>query len=136
MKAKTKVIQASGKRKTAIARATLRKGNGKVRINKKTLDIVEPEMAKQKITEPLMVAEDIAKKVDIDVNVTGGGFMGQAEAARIAIGNALLKFSADEKLQKKFFEYDKTIIKGDHRRKETKKVGGKGARSKKQKSYR
>jgi small subunit ribosomal protein S9 len=136
MKAKTKVIQASGKRKTAIARATLRKGNGKVRINRQDLNIIEPEMAKQKITEPLMVAEDIAKKVDIDVNVTGGGFMGQAEAARIAIGNALLKFSADEKLQKKFFEYDKTIIKGDHRRKETKKVGGKGARSKKQKSYR
>ena len=136
MKAKAKVVQASGKRKTAIARATLRKGNGKVRINKKALEIMEPEMAKQKIMEPLMVAEDVIKKVDIDVNVVGGGFMGQAEAARIAIGNVLLKFSADEKLQEKFFEYDRSIIKGDHRRKETKKVGGKGARSKKQKSYR
>ncbi len=136
MKAKAKVIQASGKRKTAIARATLRKGKGKVRVNKRALDVVEPEMAKQKIMEPLMVAEDIAKKVDIDVNVVGGGFMGQAEAVRIAIGNALLKFSADDKLQEKFFEYDRSMIKGDHRRKETKKVGGKGARSKKQKSYR
>ncbi len=85
MKTKAKVIQASGKRKTAIARATLRKGKGKVRINKKALDIIEPEMAKLKIMEPLMVAEDVAKKVDIDVNVNGGGFMGQAEAARIAI---------------------------------------------------
>ena len=136
MKAKAKVIQASGKRRTAIARATLRKGKGKVRINKKALDIIEPEMARQKIMEPLMVAEDVAKHVDIDVNVVGGGFMGQAEAARIAIGNALLKFSADDKLQERFFEYDRSMIKGDHRRKETKKVGGKGARSKKQKSYR
>jgi small subunit ribosomal protein S9 len=83
-----------------------------------------------------MIAENIAKKVDIDVNVGGGGFMGQAEAARIAIGKALLEFSGDAKLQEKFFDYDRSIIKGDHRRKETKKYGGKGARAKKQKSYR
>ncbi|MEE9564951.1 MAG: 30S ribosomal protein S9 [Candidatus Hydrothermarchaeaceae archaeon] len=131
-----KIIQTSGKRKAAIARATLRPGKGKVRINKKILDIIEPEMAKIKIMEPIMIAENIAKKVDIDVNVGGGGFMGQAEAARIAIGKALLEFSGDAKLQEKFFDYDRSIIKGDHRRKETKKYGGKGARAKKQKSYR
>ncbi len=131
-----KIIQTSGKRKAAIARATLRAGKGKVRINKKILDIIEPEMAKIKIMEPIMIAENIAKKVDIDVNVGGGGFMGQAEAARIAIGKALLEFSGDAKLQEKFFDYDRSIIKGDHRRKETKKYGGKGARAKKQKSYR
>ncbi|MEE9474608.1 MAG: 30S ribosomal protein S9 [Candidatus Hydrothermarchaeaceae archaeon] len=131
-----KIIQTSGKRKTAIARATLREGKGRVRINKRALDILEPEMAKMKLMEPLMLAEDIVRKVDIDVNVKGGGFMGQTEAARIAIGRALLKFSGDAKLQEKFFEYDRCIIKGDHRRKETKKCGGKGARAKKQKSYR
>lgn len=131
-----KIIQTSGKRKTAIARATLREGTGKIRINKNALDIIEPEMAKMKLMEPLMLAEDIAPKVDIDVNVEGGGFMGQAEAARIAIGKALLEFSGDAKLQERFFEYDRSMIKGDHRRKETKKVGGKGARAKKQKSYR
>ncbi len=131
-----KIIQTSGKRKAAIARATLRAGKGKVRINKKILDIIEPEMAKIKIMEPIMIAENIAKKVDIDVNVGGGGFMGQAEAARIAIGKALLEFSGDAKLQEKFFDYDRSIIKGDHRRKETKKYGGRGARAKKQKSYR
>jgi small subunit ribosomal protein S9 len=131
-----KIIQTKGKRKAAIARATLRPGKGKVRINKKILDIIEPEMAKIKIMEPIMIAENIAKKVDIDVNVGGGGFMGQAEAARIAIGKALLEFSGDAKLQEKFFDYDRSIIKGDHRRKETKKYGGKGARAKKQKSYR
>ncbi len=131
-----KVIQATGKRKTAIARATLVKGKGRIRVNKNALDIIEPEMAKIKMMEPLMLAGDLAKKVDIDINVTGGGFMGQAEAARIAIGRAILEYGKDPTLQEKFFEYDRTIIKGDHRRKETKKVGGKGARSKKQKSYR
>lgn len=131
-----KIIQTSGKRKTAIARATLKEGTGKIRINKNALDIIEPEMAKMKLMEPLMLAEDVAPKVDIDVNVEGGGFMGQAEAARIAIGKALLEFSGDAKLQERFFEYDRSMIKGDHRRKETKKVGGKGARAKKQKSYR
>jgi small subunit ribosomal protein S9 len=131
-----KIIQTSGKRKTAIARATLREGKGRVRINKRALDILEPEMAKMKLMEPLMLAEDVVRKVDIDVDVRGGGFMGQTEAARIAIGKALLEFSGDAKLQERFFEYDRSIIKGDHRRKETKKYGGKGARAKKQKSYR
>lgn len=131
-----KIIQTSGKRKTAIARATLKEGTGRIRINKNALDIIEPEMAKMKLMEPLMLAEDVAPKVDIDVTVEGGGFMGQAEAARIAIGKALLEFSGDAKLQERFFEYDRSMIKGDHRRKETKKVGGKGARAKKQKSYR
>lgn len=131
-----KIIQTSGKRKTAIARATLREGAGSVRINKRSLNTIEPEMAKVKIMEPLMIAGDLADKIDINVNVSGGGFMGQAEAARIAVGKALLEFSGDVTLQEKFFEYDRSIIKGDHRRKETKKCGGKGARSKKQKSYR
>jgi len=131
-----KIIQTSGKRKTAIARATLREGKGRVRINKRAIDIIEPEMAKMKLMEPLMLAEDVVRKVDIDVDVRGGGFMGQTEAARIAIGKALLEFSGDAKLQERFFEYDRSIIKGDHRRKETKKYGGKGARAKKQKSYR
>jgi len=64
--------------------------------------------------------------------------MGQADAVRTAIGRALVLFSNDkeEGLKNKFIEYDRTIIKGDPRRKETKKYGGKGARSKKQKSYR
>ncbi len=115
-----KIIQTSGKRKTAVARATLKEGTGRIRINKNALEIIEPEMAKMKLMEPIMLAEDVASKVDIDVNVEGGGFMGQAEAARIAIGKALLEFSGDSKLQEKFFEYDRSMIKGDHRRKETK----------------
>ncbi len=89
-----------------------------------------------KMIEPLTLAGDLAGKVDIDATVRGGGIMGQADAVRTAIGRGLVEFSGDMKLKEIFMEYDKTIIKGDHRRKETKKYGGKGARSKKQKSYR
>ncbi|MEE8167873.1 MAG: 30S ribosomal protein S9 [Candidatus Hydrothermarchaeales archaeon] len=131
-----KIVQSSGKRKTAIARATIREGKGHVRINKKPLNIWEPELARLKIIEPLQLAGKLAEKVDIEVNVKGGGFMGQAEAVRTAIGKGLIEFSGDLKLKDALMDYDKTIIKGDHRRTETKKYGGIGARAMKQKSYR
>lgn len=133
---KPKPIVVSGKRKTAIARATVRKGNGRIRINKRPLEIIEPEQARIKIMEPVILAGDLVKKVDIDVTVKGGGFMGQAEAVRTAIGKGLIVFSKGKDLRERFLEYDKSIIKSDVRRKETKKFGGAGARAKKQKSYR
>ncbi len=129
-------IQTSGKRKTAIARATLSRGKGRIRINKKPLEILEPESARMKILEPLILAGDLVDNVDINIDVHGGGIMGQADAVRTAIGRALVEFSNDKELKNRFIEYDRTIIKGDPRRKETKKYGGKGARAKKQKSYR
>jgi small subunit ribosomal protein S9 len=87
--------------------------------------------------EPLLQAgEDVWKQLDMDVKVLGGGYMGQAEAARVAIANALLKWTKSTHLRTVFFEYDRTMIAGDARRKETKKVGGSGARAKDQKSYR
>ncbi len=135
-KMKVKIVQASGKRKTAIARATIRAGKGRIRINKRPLEIWEPELARLKILEPLQLAGKLAEKVDIEVDVRGGGFMGQAEAARTAVGRCLVEFSGDAKLKDTILEYDRTIVKGDHRRKETKKYGGPGARAKKQKSYR
>jgi small subunit ribosomal protein S9 len=131
-----KRIQTSGKRKTAIARAVLTKGKGRIRINKKPLEIIEPEVVRMKIMEPLLLAGELAEKVDINVNVKGGGIMGQAEAVRTAIGRGLAEFSSDSNLRGIFSDYDKTLLKSDPRRKETKKYGGKGARSKKQKSYR
>jgi|TARA_B100001964_G_C14224266_1_gene596858 small subunit ribosomal protein S9 len=131
-----KIIQTSGKRKTAIARAMITKGIGKIRINKIPLEIIEPELSRMKITEPLLLAGELAEKVDINVNVKGGGIMGQAEAVRTAIGRGLIEYSKDAKLKAAFSDYDKTLLKSDPRRKETKKFGGKGARSKKQKSYR
>ncbi len=98
------LIQTSGKRKTAIARATIRRGKGRIRINKKPLEILEPESSKMKITEPLIMAGPVADIVDIDVNVSGGGIMGHADAVRTAIGRALIQFTNDIELKNKFLE--------------------------------
>jgi small subunit ribosomal protein S9 len=132
-----KVLVVSGKRKTAIARAVVRSGIGRVRINRVAIEIYEPEIAREKIMEPLLQAgDDVWKQLDMDVKVSGGGYLGQAEAARMAIANALLKWTKSTHLRTVFAEYDRTMIAGDARRKETKKFGGPGARAKEQKSYR
>lgn len=132
-----KVIVASGKRRTAMARAVVRPGTGKMRINRIPVEIFEPEIAREKIREPFIQAgEDVWKDLDMDVTVKGGGYMGQAEAARMAIANGLLKWSKSSHLRTVFAEYDRTMIVGDSRKKEPKKFGGKGARARNQKSYR
>jgi small subunit ribosomal protein S9 len=132
-----KVLVVSGKRKTAISRALVRPGNGKVRINKIPVEIYEPMIARQKIMEPLLQAGDsVWKQLDIDIKVRGGGYVGQAEAARMALANGLLKWTKSVHLRTVFAEYDRTMIAGDARRKESKKFGGSGARAKEQKSYR
>jgi len=132
----TRIILTSGKRKTAIARAVIRPGKGRIRINKVPLEIWEPKLARDKIMEPLMLAGDTWKEVDIDVKVQGGGFMGQAEAARMAIARGLLKWTKSSHLRTLFITYDRTMLAGDPRRKEMKKFGGPGARARDQKSYR
>ena len=82
------IILESGKRKTAVARATVRSGKGRVRINKVPIEIVTPEVARMKIMEPLLLLDEHRNEVDIDVKVTGGGFMGQAEASRMALAES------------------------------------------------
>ncbi|TRO52485.1 30S ribosomal protein S9 [Candidatus Bathyarchaeota archaeon] len=132
-----KVLVVSGKRKTAVARAVVKPGVGKVRINRTPVEIFEPEIAREKIMEPLLqVGEEVWKQMDIDVKTSGGGYMGQAEAARMAVANALLKWTKSSHIRTVFTEYDRTMIAGDSRRKEPKKFGGPGARAKEQKSYR
>lgn len=132
-----KILVISGKRKTAIARAVVRPGIGRIRINRTPLEIYEPEIAREKIMEPLIQAgDDFWKQLDIDVKVSGGGYMGQAEAVRMAIANALLKWTKSARLRTLFIKYDRTMLAGDPRRKEPKKFGGPGARARDQKSYR
>ena len=134
--AKRVVVNESGKRKTAIARATIKSGKGRVRINKIPVEIITPEVARSKIMEPLLLSDEIWKSLDISVNVRGGGFMGQAVATRMAIARAIIKWTKGSSLKEKFLRYDRSMLSGDSRRKESKKVGGSGARKKKQKSYR
>lgn len=132
-----KILLTSGKRKTAIARAVIREGKGRIRINKIPIEIYQPELARLKIMEPLLLAgNDILDKVDIDVKVEGGGYMGQAEAARIAIARALVEWTDDPALKKRLIEYDRSMLVGDPRRTEPKKFGGRSARARRQKSYR
>ena len=132
-----KVLVVSGKRRTAIARAVVRPGTGKIRINRIPIEIFEPELAREKIMEPLLQAgDDVWKQLDIEVKVSGGGYMGQAEASRMAIANALLKWTKSSHLRTVFVGYDRSMIVGDSRRKEPKKFGGPGARARDQKSYR
>ncbi|UCE28774.1 MAG: 30S ribosomal protein S9 [Candidatus Bathyarchaeota archaeon] len=132
-----RVLLTSGKRKTAIARATARAGKGRIRINKVPIEIFEPKIARDKIMEPfLQIGEETWKKLDINVKVSGGGFMGQAEATRTAIARALLKWTKSTRLRTVFTDYDRALVVGDSRRKEPKKFGGPGARARDQKSYR
>ena len=131
-----KVINTSGKRKTAVARAAVMKGSGKVRINKIPLDVYGTELARLKVTEPLTIAGKKADKLDIKVSVEGGGIMGQADAVRTAIARGIVEYTSDDELKEQYLAYDRTLLVNDTRTKESKKPMGRGARAKRQKSYR
>ena len=133
---KKEIIQTIGKRKKAIARAVAKIGEGIVLVNKKSLEIFEPEMLKLMIKEPLILAGEIGKNLDIDVNVRGGGVFGQASAARQAIARALVEY--DNTLKEKFLDYDRTLLITDFRRTEPHKpsCSKRGPRRHKQRSKR
>ena len=129
-------VNTSGKRKEAVARASVKRGSGKVRINNVPIEIYTPELARFKMMEPLLLAGDKVAAVDINVNVQGGGFMGQAEAVRTSIAKGLVEFLQDSELEASFKQYDRSLLISDPRRKLPKKPQGRGARKKRQKSYR
>ncbi len=126
----------SGTRKRAHATAAITLGSGKVRVNSVPVEVMEPRFARERIMIPLEIAGSLRDKININVDVNGGGFMGQADAAAISISRALITWFKNEDLKKRLTEYDKHLLSGDHRRKEPKKFGGPGARRRKQKSYR
>jgi len=130
------VTNTSGKKKTAIARATVREGDGRVRINSRPVELLEPETARLKALEPFRVVDGVREDVDVDVDVEGGGVMGQADAARTAIARGIVEHSGDAELRDAYMEFDRTLLVNDVRRSEPKKWGGPGARARYQKSYR
>ena len=134
--AKRKVITISGKRKTAIARATFRPGKGRVRVNRIPIEIFSPEISRMKMMEPLLLTDGSWSDADIDVDVSGGGFMGQAEATRTALARGIVEWTKIAEVKRRLTEQDRTMLAGDPRRTEPKKFGGPGARRRKQKSYR
>jgi small subunit ribosomal protein S9 len=133
---KKKPTLSTGKRKTAKARVAVIEGKGRVRINNVPIHLHEPAMAREMIMEPILIAGDIANKVDVSIVVAGGGSLSQAEAARMGLAQGLVKFTKSKRLKSTFIDHDRTMLSGDARRKEPKKFGGPGARRRKQKSYR
>ena len=133
----TKIVHTSGKRKRAIARATLKQGNGVIRVNNKLLDLFQPRVYRLRLREPLLLAGDLVNDVNINVRMIGGGIASQVDAARLAIAKAIVAYSKSERLKDQFLKYDRTLLVGDVRRKETHKPNRHGkARAKRQKSYR
>lgn len=132
--AKKDVIHTQGKRKLAIARATLTPGKGKVKINGLYLHNFGTELLRLRASEPLMLAGESAQKVNFNINVNGGGVNGQADAIRLAMARALVAY--EPKLKKTFDEYDRLLLVADVRRKETRKPNDSKARAARQKSYR
>src|ERR671924_1456977 len=146
----TKIELYPGQRKSSRAVATISKGSGKVRINNTPAEMMTPEIAKELVLTPLTLVGELRNKVDIDVQVHGGGFMGQAFASAVAISRALtgqekggkdpkehpFTKSVRDEVRKKIVEYDRHLLSGDSRQTESKKFGGPSARRRKQKSYR
>ena len=141
IKNKEKIVYTKGKKKKAVARIGIRKGKGTIRVNRKLIDTISEQYVKDIILEPIKLAEQILGKnfnetINITINIKGGGTMGQAHAARTALGKALIEWTKNEKLKELFLSYDRSIIIDDVRQKEAKKFLRKGARAKGIKSYR
>jgi small subunit ribosomal protein S9 len=132
-----KSVQVSGRRKSAIARASISAGSGIVKINNIPIEIIQPKFTQLRIKEPLLLTEELSQKVDISISVQGGGPSGQADAIRLAIARGLIEFSNDEKIKNVLLNYDRTLLVADVRRREMRKPNTRGrARAKRQKSYR
>jgi small subunit ribosomal protein S9 len=130
-------IVTSGKRKTAVAKATIKAGTGKITINKIPLDFY-PELNQLEVKEPILIAEQVIGKpnYDIAINVRGSGMASRIEASRLAIARAIIAFSKSVELKQTYVVYDRNMLVADTRRKEPYKPGDSRARAKRQKSYR
>ncbi len=136
MAKKSDVIHLSGKRKRAVARATLkRNGTGRITINNLLLDHYGTALTRARILEPIKLAGKSAAGVDVQVRVQGGGVIGQADAIRLALGRAFV--TLEPALRQVYLDYDRQLLVADVRRKEAGKPNHHGnARAARQKSYR
>ena len=130
-------IVTSGKRKTSVARAIIKEGNGEIKINKKDHNFLQT-FDKFKIEEPLRIGKKVLGKInfDVELSVRGGREKGQIDAARVALARAMVKFSNSKELNSAFLEYDRNLLVADVRRKEMYKPGDSKARKKRQSSKR
>ena len=91
------VVNALGRRKSAIARVFVSEGTGKITINKRDLAVYFPSSILQFVVKQPLNKLGVAEKYDINVNLDGGGYKGQAEALRLAIARALVKINPEDK---------------------------------------
>lgn len=120
------IINALGRRKAAVARVYMRAGSGKITINKKDLGEFFPNPLLQFVVKQPLVKLGVEEKYDININLNGGGYTGQSEAARLGIARALVKINPEDKpiLRAEGF------LTRDSRTVERKKPGQPGARRK------
>ncbi|CAD8138403.1 unnamed protein product [Paramecium octaurelia] len=151
---KSKLVQTFGRKKNAVASASVREGKGLVRVNGAPIELVNPAPLRQKALEPLLLLGQVRTgRLDIRVTVRGGGSTAQIYAIRqveLAILNITQAISKGivayyqkyiDETQKReikdlLLQYDRTLLVADPRRCEPRKFGGKGARARRQKSYR
>jgi small subunit ribosomal protein S9 len=127
----------SGKRKTAVAKATIEAGNGVITFNKSPLSFLS-ELQQLEISEPLIIAKDVLGELsfNIAINVKGGGIACQVEAGRLAIAKSIVKFTKNDDVKSAFLAYDRNMLIADTRRKEACKPGDSKARANRQTSFR
>ena len=130
-------IVVSGKRKTSVAKATIKEGSGEIVINKKLISFL-PKLQQLEINEPLVLAKQVLGdlKFNVDVNVRGGGIASRIEACRLAIAKAIVEFTKNDDVKNVFLAYDRNMLIADTRRKEAYKPGDSKARSMRQSSKR
>jgi len=127
VKKKEKEIHTVGKRRIAVARSVVKTGKGEVKINSVPLNLWGNEPLRMWIKEPLIIAGDIPKTVDINVHARSGGIVGQAEAIRMSIAKGLVEFSGGKELREKYLQYDRNLLVYDPRRNESHHGSGRGA---------
>lgn len=131
-----KKLVVSGKRKTAIAKATIESGKGEIYLNDKPLSFL-PRLRQLEILEPLLIAKEIVKMdIKVNINVKGGGSSSQIEAARLALARALVEYTKSSELKSALVSYDRNLFVADTRRKEVCKPGDSKARAMRQTSFR
>jgi len=136
---KERIVFTSNKRKEAKARAVIRKGTGRITINSIDINMFEPKELRSLMLEPINIsniAREIAKGIDIKVNVNGGGISAQAQAARGAIAKGIAEYAESDTIRKEYLRYDRSLLVADPRRVEPKKFKGPKARARFQTSYR
>jgi len=122
-----KVVVVKGKRKSAVARGVVMPGEGRIKINSTPFELWGTEIMRMRVIEPLILAGDLAKKVNFEIKVKGGGITGQSDAVRMVIARGLVEFFKSEELKQKFLQYDRNLLVVDYRRNEPHHASGRGA---------